>query len=201
MVWNILLLMLLLMLLIPVRLDIEYDDRLTVSFRCFGIKKDVGRHKTEKSAEKKMGDKSADEKTKKNKRAEVKTRFLEGAKAGVSFWGTRLKAYSKLLRMTIKTCCKLKTIKLTGNLFCIDVALTGLVFGLINSILATLKPRKCVDVTIVPGFVDQKTNVKFFFSAYVWLAGLVCWIVILVVKFLIDLVHFKKVGREKPGKE
>jgi hypothetical protein len=179
-----------------VRLDIEYDDQLTVSFRCFGIKKGVGRHKTGKSAKKKEkgDDKSADGKTKKNKRAKVKTHFLEELKAGVSFWGTKWKTYSKLLKMTIRTCCKFKTINLNGHLFCIDMAWTGLVFGLINSSLVTLKPHKCVDVAIMPGFVEQKTSVRFFFSAYVWLAGLMCWIVILGVKFLIDWAHFKKVG-------
>jgi hypothetical protein len=199
MIWNVLLLILLIVFLTPMRLDIRCDDRLTVNLCCFGIKKGVGRRKVEKPPKKDEDDESGDEKPQKNKRA--RSGFLKEAKAGVSFWETKWRAYSKLLKLATRTCCKLRTIELTGSLFCIDVAWTGFMFGLISSVLATLKPRKHVDVTIAPEFVTQKTDLKFFFSAYVWLTGLVCWVIIIGIKFLIDLARFRKIGRGIPGEE
>ncbi|GHU85290.1 hypothetical protein FACS1894198_2890 [Clostridia bacterium] len=199
MIWNIIFLALLIILLTPVRLDIGYTDRLTVNIRYFGIKKDMGRSKTKKSSKGKKNDKPAKENVKKNKQA--KTRFFKNAKAEIAFWETKWKAYAKTLKMAIRTCCKLRTVRLTGGFFCGDMAWTGLVFGLISSVLATLKPKKCVDIMIVPEFAEQKTNVKFFLSAYVWLVGLLFWGVILGSKFLIDLVRFKKVGHSVPGEE
>ncbi|GHV30638.1 hypothetical protein FACS189481_5100 [Clostridia bacterium] len=200
MIWNIIFLTLLIAFLAPVRLDIEYDDRLAVTFRYFGIKKNMGQGKTKKSSKKKKkDDKPVEENVKKNKRAKI--RIFKDAKAGVAFWGTKWGAYAKLLKMAIRTCFKLRAFRLIGGIFCVDVAWTGLMFGLISSVLATLKPKKCVDIMIVPEFAEQKTNVKFFFSAYIWLVGLLFWGIILGSRFLIDLVRFKNVRRETLGEE
>lgn len=185
MMWIFVLCLFFCIILTPIRFDIcyNYNGEFKVNLYFFGFKRQVN-SKVKKNSNNKKKDQKKCVIQKKNK---IK---LYGIVRDISFWGTRIHSYFRLLKKLLPFCFRLKSVRVQGAFFCGSMALTGIVSGLIYSLLFYGKTCS-VNIDLVPDFCEEKTKVEFFASGYVWVVGLLICGFAFSFKFLSDLARFR----------